>query len=47
MNPHSEVALERLRLALDRIVAAVATQDSEAFRALLDDGRRRTPDGNL
>ena len=43
MNPHSTVALERLRAALDRIVAAVATRDAPGFRALLDEGRNRTP----
>ena len=46
MNPHSAAALERLRAALDRIVAAVTARDAPAFRALLDEGRRRTPDGN-
>jgi chorismate mutase/prephenate dehydrogenase len=45
MNPHSAVALERLRAALDRIVAAVTARDWQAFHALLDEGRRRTPDG--
>ncbi|HEX9691831.1 MAG TPA: bifunctional chorismate mutase/prephenate dehydrogenase [Gemmatimonadales bacterium] len=44
MNPHSAVALERLRAALDRIVAAVTARDSRAFRALLDEGRSRTPE---
>lgn len=44
MNPHSAVALERLRAALHRIVAAVTARDSEGFRALLEEGRRRTPD---
>jgi chorismate mutase/prephenate dehydrogenase len=44
MNPHSAVALERLRAALDRIVAAVTARDSQAFRALLDEGQRRAPD---
>jgi len=46
MNPHSAVALERLRVALDRIVAAVTARDSEGFRALLEGGRRRTPGGS-
>jgi chorismate mutase / prephenate dehydrogenase len=45
MNPHSVVALDRLRAALDRIVAAVAARDADGFRALLDEGRRRTPGG--
>ena len=47
MNPHSGVALERLRTALDRIVAAVRARDSQAFRALLEEGRGRTPEGNM
>lgn len=42
MNPFSATALERLRAALDRIVEAVTARDSEAFRALLDEGQRRT-----
>lgn len=42
MNPHSAAALGRLRVALDRIVAAIAAQDSAGFRALLEDGRKRT-----
>jgi chorismate mutase/prephenate dehydrogenase len=45
MNPHSAAALERLRAALDRIVAAVTARDSQAFGALLEEGRRCTPDG--
>jgi chorismate mutase/prephenate dehydrogenase len=44
MNPHSGVALERLRAALDRIVAAITARDSEGFRALLREGQRRTPE---
>jgi len=44
-NPHSAAALERLRAALDRVVAAVAAHDSKAFRGLLEEGKRRTPDG--
>lgn len=43
MNPHSGVALERLRNALERIVAAVGARDSQGFRELLEDGQRRTP----
>jgi chorismate mutase/prephenate dehydrogenase len=42
-NPHSAVALERLRGALDRIVSASAAPDAQEFRALLEEGRRRTP----
>lgn len=45
MNPHSAAALERLRAALDRIVGAVTARDSQAFRGLLAEGRRRTPNG--
>ncbi|MCR4341976.1 MAG: prephenate dehydrogenase/arogenate dehydrogenase family protein [Gemmatimonadaceae bacterium] len=45
MNPHSAAALERLRTALDRIVAAVTARDSNAFQALLEEGRRRTAEG--
>ena len=44
MNLHSVVALERLRAALDRLVAAVTARDSEGFRALLQEGQRRTPE---
>jgi chorismate mutase/prephenate dehydrogenase len=44
MNPHSPAALDRLRAALDRIVAAITTRDAEGFRSLLEDGRRRTPE---
>ncbi|HZM16751.1 MAG TPA: prephenate dehydrogenase/arogenate dehydrogenase family protein [Candidatus Krumholzibacteria bacterium] len=42
MNPHSAEALERLRSALDRIVGAVAARDAGGFRALLEEGQRRT-----
>ncbi len=45
MNPHSAAALERLRGALDRIVAAVTEQDPSRFRSLLLAGQRRTPNG--
>jgi chorismate mutase / prephenate dehydrogenase len=44
MNPHSAVALERLRAALHRIVDAVRARNASGFRALLEEGRRRTPD---
>jgi chorismate mutase/prephenate dehydrogenase len=43
MNPHSAAALERLRAALDRIIAAVTARDARRFRDLLAEGRRRTP----
>ncbi|MGI8617994.1 MAG: prephenate dehydrogenase/arogenate dehydrogenase family protein [Gemmatimonadaceae bacterium] len=42
MNPHSALALERLRAALDRIVTAVTAGDSQGFRTLLEEGQRRT-----
>jgi chorismate mutase/prephenate dehydrogenase len=42
MNPHSATALERLRAALDRIVDAVTARDAGGFRALLEEGQRRT-----
>lgn len=45
MNPHSAAALERLRAALDRIVAAATARDSKAFRTLLEEGRKRTSEG--
>ena len=45
MNPHSAVALERLRAALDRIIAVVGARNSQEFHALLDEGQRRTPSG--
>ena len=41
-NPHSLAALERLRAALDRILAAVRGHDAAAFLELFADGRRRT-----
>ena len=41
-NPHSAAALERLRAALSRVVAAVASHDAEAFRGLLAEGVSRT-----
>jgi chorismate mutase/prephenate dehydrogenase len=43
MNPHSADSLERLRGALDRIVAAVTSRDGAAFREMLGEGRQRTP----
>ncbi|HSQ60345.1 MAG TPA: prephenate dehydrogenase/arogenate dehydrogenase family protein [Acidobacteriota bacterium] len=43
-NPSSAAALERLRASLDRIVSAVTAKDPATFRALLEEGRRRTPD---
>lgn len=41
MNPESPAALERLRGALDRIVAAVTARDAAAFRALMREGAKR------
>jgi hypothetical protein len=43
MNPHSAAALERLRAALDRIIAAVGARDAARFGGLLEEGRKRTP----
>jgi prephenate dehydrogenase len=42
MNPHSASALERLRLALDRIVATVAARDAQEFRAMFAEAEQRT-----
>jgi prephenate dehydrogenase len=44
MNPHSRAALDRLRAALERVADAVERRDSKAFRGLMDEGRRRTPE---
>jgi chorismate mutase/prephenate dehydrogenase len=41
-NPHSAAALERLRMALDRIVDASRSGDAAVFRALFEAGRART-----
>ena len=41
-NPHAPDALRRLRDALERIVAAVASEDAAAFGRLLAAGRERT-----
>jgi chorismate mutase / prephenate dehydrogenase len=43
MNPHSAAALARLRAAVERMVGAVEAGDASAFRALLAEGRERTP----
>lgn len=42
MNPHSASALERLRLALDRIVATVTARDAREFRAMFVEAEQRT-----
>ena len=44
MNPHSKAAIDRLRDALERVADAVERRDSKAFRGLMDEGRRRTPE---
>lgn len=44
-NPYAPRSLERLRAALERMVAAVSAGDDEAFRALFRDGARRTASG--
>ena len=43
MNPHSKAAIGRLRAALERFVEAVDQRDATAFRALMEEGRQRTP----
>jgi chorismate mutase/prephenate dehydrogenase len=43
-NAFSGLALLRLEAALKRLVSAVADRDAAQFRALLEEGRRRTPD---
>jgi prephenate dehydrogenase len=40
-NPHSLAALARLQSSVERLKDVVARRDPAAFRALLDDGRRR------
>jgi chorismate mutase/prephenate dehydrogenase len=42
-NPHSMEALERLRLALDRIIATIKAGDAPGFCALFSEGGERTP----
>jgi chorismate mutase/prephenate dehydrogenase len=42
MNPHSASALERLRLALDRIVATVTARNAQEFRAMFAEAEQRT-----
>jgi chorismate mutase/prephenate dehydrogenase len=46
-NPHSMAALERLRVAVDRIIAAVAGRDAPGFQALFEEGQARTPRGPI
>jgi len=41
-NPNSAAALERLAAAVARVSAAVASDDAEAFRALMIEGQART-----
>lgn len=42
-NPYSAEALARLRGALARIVSAIDGRDPAVFRALFEEGQRRTP----
>ncbi len=42
MNPHSALALERLRLALDRIVATVTARNAQGFREMFAEAQERT-----
>jgi prephenate dehydrogenase len=44
-NPFSTAALERLRVAIHRIITAVAESDVEGFRALFEEGQERTREG--
>lgn len=41
-NPYSSQAIQRLRDALTKVVAAIDQRDSSAFRQLLEEGQRRT-----
>jgi chorismate mutase / prephenate dehydrogenase len=41
-NPHSVSAVERLRVAVDRILATVRARGRDDFRSLLEEGRTRT-----
>ena len=41
-NPNSAAALERLGAAVSRVATAVANQDANAFRDLMDEGRAHT-----
>jgi chorismate mutase / prephenate dehydrogenase len=41
-NPHSATAVERLSAAVERVAAAAASRDATEFRALFEEGRRRT-----
>ncbi len=42
-NPFSGAAIERLRSAIDRVAAAIASKDSAAFAQLMGEGQTRTP----
>jgi chorismate mutase/prephenate dehydrogenase len=42
-NPYSAAAVERLRQALEAVIAAAQARDPERFRQLLIQGQRRTP----
>src|SRR5262249_50938032 len=42
MNPHSAGSLRRLRDAVDRIIATLASRDPDAFAELLAEGQRNT-----
>lgn len=41
-NPHSGAAVERLSAAVQRVAAAAGSRDATEFRALFEEGRRRT-----
>ena len=42
-NPHSAAAVERLSAAVRRLAAAAGSRDATEFRALFEEGQRRTP----
>jgi chorismate mutase / prephenate dehydrogenase len=46
LNPYSVMALGRLRLALDRIVATVTARDAQEFRAMFAEAEKRTQTRN-
>jgi len=42
MNPYSAGALRRLRDSVDRVIDAVSARDARGFRALMEEGRKKT-----
>jgi prephenate dehydrogenase len=43
-NPHSAAALEKLRVALDRVVTAAQSTTAQEFRSLFGEAQARTQD---